>query len=90
MAPSYEPNPTLPAFFLPEIAYLSMLSILELVCTACSADHLKNKYITCSNKPTLGNCARNVDEAQNLQKIVVRNYFLCNALKIVEEKNWAS
>ncbi len=42
-APSYEPNLTSLVWFLPEIAYLIMLSILEVVCTACSADHLKNK-----------------------------------------------
>ncbi len=42
-APSYEPNLTLLAWYLPDITYLSMLFILEMVCTACSADHLKNK-----------------------------------------------
>ena len=39
----YESNLTLLAFFPPEIAYLGMLFIIEMVCTACSADHLKNK-----------------------------------------------
>ncbi len=35
-APSYEPNLTLLAWFLRDLAYLSMLFILEVVCTACS------------------------------------------------------
>ena len=38
-----EPNLTFLEWFLPEIAYLSMLFILEVVCTAGSAEHLKNK-----------------------------------------------
>ena len=42
-APSYETNLTLLTWFLLEIAYLNMLFILEVVCTAVSADHLKNK-----------------------------------------------
>ena len=39
-APSNKPNLTLLAWYLPDLAYLSMLFILEIVCTA---DHLKNK-----------------------------------------------
>ncbi len=42
-APSYGPNVTLLAWFLRDLAYLSMLFILEVLCTACSAEHLKNK-----------------------------------------------
>ena len=41
--PSYELNLTLLALFLPKFRYLSMLIILQVVCTAFSADHLKNK-----------------------------------------------
>ncbi len=40
-APSYEFNLTLLVWFLPDFAYLSMLFILEMICTACSADNLK-------------------------------------------------
>ncbi len=42
-APSYGPKLTLLAWFLPEFAYLSMISILEMACTACSGGHLKYK-----------------------------------------------
>ncbi len=42
-APSYEPNLIFLAQFPTELAYLSMLFILEVLCTACSAEHLKNK-----------------------------------------------
>ncbi len=42
-APSYEPNLTLLSWFLQDLAFLSMLFILEVLCTACSAEHLKNK-----------------------------------------------
>ncbi len=45
-AQSYEPILTLLAWFLQDLAYLSMLFILEVLCTAC-------RIITCSNKPTL-------------------------------------
>ncbi len=44
-APSYEHILTLRAWFLRDLAYLSMLFILEVLCTA--------GRITCSNKPTL-------------------------------------
>ncbi len=39
----YEPNLSLLAPLHKELAYFSMLFILEVVCTAGSADHLKNK-----------------------------------------------
>ena len=42
-APSYEPDRTLIAWFLPKFAYLSMLFILDVVWTAGSADHIKYK-----------------------------------------------
>ncbi len=42
-APSYVSNLTLLAPFSTELAYLSMLFILDMVCTAGSADHLKNQ-----------------------------------------------
>ena len=42
-APFIESNLTLLAPFPTQLAYLSMLYILEIVCNACSADHLKNK-----------------------------------------------
>ena len=42
-APSYEPNFALLEWFLSELAYLSMLFILEVVCRVGSEDHLKNK-----------------------------------------------
>ena len=42
-APPYEPNLKLLAPFPTELAYLSMLFILEELCTACSAEDLKNK-----------------------------------------------
>ncbi len=42
-APSYEHNLILLAWILQDLAYLSMLFILEVLCTACSAEHLKNK-----------------------------------------------
>ncbi len=42
-APSYEPSFTLLAGFLRNFAFLSMLFILEVLCTVCSAEHLKNK-----------------------------------------------
>ncbi len=42
-APSYEPNLTLLAGFLRDLAYLSMLFILEVLCTASSAERLKDK-----------------------------------------------
>ena len=41
--PSYEPNLTFLAWFLRDLAYLSMLFILEVLCTTGSAEHLKNK-----------------------------------------------
>ncbi len=34
---------TFVAPFLPDLAYLSMLFILEVLCTACNAEHIKNK-----------------------------------------------
>ncbi len=42
-APFYESDLTLLAWFLPDIAYLSMLFNLVRVCTAVNADPLKNK-----------------------------------------------
>ncbi len=42
-APSYEPNLTFLATFSTELAYLSMLFILDVLCTAGSAEHIKNK-----------------------------------------------
>ena len=43
-SPLYKSNLTLLSWFLLDFAYLSMLFILEMVCNAGSADHLKNKY----------------------------------------------
>ncbi len=37
-APSYEPNLTFLAPFPTELAYLSMLFIFDVLCTACSAE----------------------------------------------------
>ncbi len=42
-APSYEPSHTLIAWFLRDLAYLSMIFILEVLCIAGSAEDLKNK-----------------------------------------------
>ena len=42
-APSYESNITLLAPFPTELAYLNMLYILEMVCTACS-DHMQHTH----------------------------------------------
>ncbi len=42
-APSYEPILTFLAPFPTELAYLSMLFILDVLCTACSAEQIKNK-----------------------------------------------
>ena len=42
-APSYAPNFTFVAPFPTELVYLSMLFIFEVVCTACSTDHVKKK-----------------------------------------------
>ncbi len=41
--PSYESNLILLAWFMPDFAYFSMLFNTEMVCTAGSADDLKNK-----------------------------------------------
>ncbi len=41
--PSYEPNFTLLAGLLPKLAYLSMLFIFEIGCTANNADQGKDK-----------------------------------------------
>ena len=57
--PSYGPNLTLLALFSAELAYLSMLFILEMIHTACSADHLKNKEHAQMRKSD-GNHASNV------------------------------
>ncbi len=43
-APCYEHNLTMLVPFPTELAYLSIIFILEVVCTACSADHLKNRW----------------------------------------------
>ena len=40
---SYEPNLTLLTWFPRDLVYLSMLFILEVLCTEGSAEHLKNK-----------------------------------------------
>ena len=37
------PDPILLAWFLPQLAYLNMLFILAMACTAGSAGHLKDK-----------------------------------------------
>ncbi len=50
--PSYVPNLTFLVPFPTDFAYLSMLFILEVLCTAGRAEHLKNK-LTCSNKQSL-------------------------------------
>ena len=42
-APSYEPNFTLLALLLPKLAYLSMLFILEMGCTANNSGQGKDK-----------------------------------------------
>ena len=59
--PSYESNLTLLAWFLPDFAYLRMLLIPEMVCTAGSVDHLKNKsHAMAQISHSVGNGASNV------------------------------
>ena len=49
-APPLQPNAL--AWFVPKLAYLSTLIILEMACTESNVCHLKQK-IACSNEPNL-------------------------------------